>query len=316
MISIIMGTYNGERFLSEQIASIVAQTRRDWKLFIFDDGSKDETCRIARDYERLYPEKIFFFQNKRNYGAKGNFFQGLGRVAKELEMDSDYFAFSDQDDVWYPNKLSLMLSKIEEVEGKDKRPAVVFSDVEITDKDLNVVGASYYAEAKVKVDRLDFASLLMENKAIGGTMMVNLSLVLKQMAAETVRGGFPEKAKMHDWWFMLLGASLGKIGYVKEVTEAYRQHENNVVGGTSFFSYVKMRLFSLSEIPKRLEENFEQAEDFLNFFGEELAKEEREVLKAFLSLREEGFFRKRKILMEHGFYKSGLIRNLALFVWI
>lgn len=316
MISIIMGTYNGERFLREQLDSILSQEETNWKLYIFDDGSKDKTEFIAKEYEKRYPEKIFFFKNKENHGAKGNFFQGLNRVFRELNPESEYVAFSDQDDVWYENKLSLVLSKMKEMEREKKLPSAVFSDVRLTDWNLKEKADSYFEAAGLDETKVDFASLLMENKAIGGTMLINRALIEKELSSEKREKSYPKKAKMHDWWFMLMAAAFGKIGYVKEPTEAYRQHESNVVGGASFFAYLKERVLRFREIKGRLDENVSQGEEFLRFFEKDLSEESLRILKDFVRLKESGFFGKRTILIKHRFYKSGFIRNLALFIFI
>ena len=130
MIAIIMGVYNGEKYIKEQIGSIIAGDCKDWKLFIFDDGSKDNTDNIVKEFIKNYPDKIYFEKNRENFGAAGNFFNGIKRVARELAPEAEYFCFSDQDDVWVEDKLSRSLAKIKEIEGG--RPSLVFSDVAIT----------------------------------------------------------------------------------------------------------------------------------------------------------------------------------------
>lgn len=316
MISIIMGTYNGGVFLSEQIESILAQAATDWRLFIFDDGSSDDTEAIARAYEEKFPEKIKFFRNEANHGAKGNFFQGLMRVFKKEAPDSEYFAFSDQDDVWDRKRLSLGLEKMKEVEGDGSLPVAVFSDVKLVNKELEVLKESYFSTAKLDKKKLDFASLLMENKAIGGTMLLNSRMVRLEAEAEEKMGTYPKKAKMHDWWFALLGSGLGRVGFIEEATEAYRQHETNVVGGESFFSYVKNRIFSFTEIRKRLIQNVSQGEEFFSYFSPHLSASKKEVLEDFISLKESGFLRRRRLIVKHGFYKSGFVRNIGLFLFL
>ena len=213
MIAIIMGTYNGEKYIREQIDSILSQDYRGWKLFIFDDGSKDGTESIVKEYVKSYPDKIFFSKNRENYGAAGNFFNGIREVASLLVPGAEYFCFSDQDDVWVEDKLSRSLAKIMQIE--DGEPALVFSDVAITDKNLTITADSYFEAEKVDKTKISLNYLLMENKLIGGTVMVNRALVNLELKAEEA-GLIPyEKAKMHDWWFGLLAAAFGKIGYVE-----------------------------------------------------------------------------------------------------
>lgn len=314
MISIIMSTYNGEEFLAEQIDSILNQDYEDWKLFIFDDGSKDRTEEIVREYQKKREGKIFFLRNERNFGAKGNFFRGLKKVAKQLEPKSEYYAFSDQDDVWDRDKLSLSLSRLKEIE-EEGFPAAVFSDVRTTDKTLKILEDSYFKGAKINMRQLDFASVLMENKAIGGTMLMNKAMVQLEMEREDQIGDVPKQAKMHDWWFALLGIGLGRVAFLERATESYRQHERNVVGGKSFFSYVKNRIFHY-KLRKSIEENILQGEEFQEYFGEFLKSENKEILENFVKISKSGFLRRRYLLVKYGFWKSGWIRNVALFLFL
>lgn len=316
MISIIMSTYNGSRFLEEQINSILLQEETAWKLYIFDDGSKDGTEELLRTFEKEHPSKIRFIKNERNYGAKGNFFQGLRWVMENEEEPSDYFSFADQDDVWDRDKLSKSLKKMKEIEGREGLPAAVFSDVRLTDSELHLLAPSYFKASGLKKDELHFSSLLMENKAIGGTLLINSSLARLQWKAENREGGYPKRAKMHDWWFALMAVSLGRVGFLSEATESYRQHGGNVVGGEGFFNYVRARLSSLGEIRGRLRENMLQGEAFLSYFAEELSEDNKAILRDFISLKNGGFFRKRWLIVKRGFYKSGFVRNLALFLFI
>lgn len=314
MIAIIMGTYNGEKYIKEQIGSILAQDYKEWKLFIFDDGSRDDTEAIVNEYIKIYPGKIYFYKNKGNYGPAGNFFNGIKEAAVMLAPDAEYFCFSDQDDVWVEDKLSRSLVKIMQIE--DGGPALVFSDVAITDKNLTITADSYFEAEKVDKTKISLNYLLMENKLIGGTVMVNRALVNLELKAEEA-GLIPyKKAKMHDWWFGLLAAAFGNIGYVEGFTEYYRQHGNNVVGGESFNSYLKARISKIDEIRHRIDENISQGEEFLKYFGEMLAEPELSTVKEFVSLRTKRFLDKRVSIIKNRFLKSGLIRNIALFIFM
>lgn len=314
MISIIMGTYNGEKYIKEQINSILEQDNTGWKLFIFDDGSEDETEKIIEEYVRNYPDKIYFQKNKENFGAAGNFFNGIKEVAERLAPETEYYCFSDQDDVWVKDKLSRSLARIKEIE--DGNPALVFSDAAITDKDLNITAKSYFTAEKIDRTRLSLNYLLMENKFIGGTVMINKSLVETELRAE-YKGLIPyRRAKMHDWWFGLLAAGIGKVGYVEGFTEYYRQHEANVVGGENFGSYFVERFSKMNEIKIRIVKNIEQAEEFLNYFELYLPGNESKRVKEFVKLKYKGFFGKRISIIKNSFLKTGLVRNIALFIFI
>ena len=314
MIAIIMGVYNGEKYIKEQIGSIIAGDCKDWKLFIFDDGSKDNTEKIVKEFIKNYPDKIYFEKNRENFGAAGNFFNGTKRVKEELAPEAEYFCFSDQDDVWVEDKLSRSLAKIKEIEGG--RPALVFSDVAITDKNLKVTADSYFKAEKVDNTKIALNYLLMENKFIGGTVMVNKALVDAELKAEE-KGLLPhKKAKMHDWWLGLIAAGLGRVGEVKGFTEYYRQHGGNVVGGETFGSYFISRISKLKEIRQRIYQNIEQAEEFLSYFGDSLPPDKKRITKEFVKLKDRGFIGRRMSLIKNRFFKSGFIRNIALLIFI
>ena len=280
MIAIIMGVYNGEKYIKEQIGSIIAGDCKDWKLFIFDDGSKDNTDNIVKEFIKNYPDKIYFEKNRENFGAAGNFFNGIKRVARELAPEAEYFCFSDQDDVWVEDKLSRSLAKIKEIEGG--RPSLVFSDVAITDKNLKVTADSYFKAEKVDNTKIALNYLLMENKFIGGTVMVNKALVDAELKAEE-KGLLPhKKAKMHDWWFGLIAAGISK----------------------------------LKEIRQRIYQNVEQAEEFLLYFEDSLPPDRKRITKEFVKLKDRGFIGRRVSLIKNRFFKSGFIRNIALLIFI
>ena len=139
MIEILMATFNGEKFIRQQIDSILAQSCGDWHLTVSDDGSKDETVAIIDDYQFRYPEKIRRICSQKKFGTARDHFFWLLR-----NCTADYICFSDQDDVWKPDKLRLFaerIREIEEAEGKNT-PILVFSDLCVVDEALNVINDS------------------------------------------------------------------------------------------------------------------------------------------------------------------------------
>ncbi|MDD3174726.1 MAG: glycosyltransferase, partial [Herbinix sp.] len=111
-VAIVMTTYNGEKYVGEQINSILASTYQDFELFICDDGSKDSTMSILRDYEKQNPTKVHVFQNETNQGVTINFLKTLCRTTM------DYMMFCDQDDVWKSNKIAITLKRIRHMEAQ------------------------------------------------------------------------------------------------------------------------------------------------------------------------------------------------------
>ncbi len=304
-IAIIMATYNGEKYVDEQINSILASNYQDLELFIYDDGSKDNTVSILRNYENQYPEKVHVYQNESNLGHLMNFMHALS------ETTADYVMFSDQDDVWNSNKVAVTIKRMKHMEAQSDKetPLVVFTDAIVVDQDLNTLNHSFFCSGHLNPYRTDLGHLLMENKLIGCTVMVNAALRRKLLSRQ-----LPKKARYHDWWIALIAASYGKIGFVKEGTLLYRQHGGNVVGDTGFAAYVKNRILGLHQQREALAALYRQASEFLELYGDTLSDKNREIISNFAALPEMNFLDRRITILHYGFLKTGLLRNIGLLI--
>lgn len=302
-VAIVMATYNGEKYVEEQIESILASSYQDFELFIYDDGSKDNTLSILRSYELQNPSKVHVFQNEKNQGVVLNFLQAVSRTTM------DYAMFCDQDDFWKPNKITQTLKRMRHMEAQISKctPLAVFTDAVIVDQNLNVLKSSFFCSNHLNPRKTDLPHILMENKLIGCTVMINCALrkVLQSYP-------LPNHAKFHDWWVALIAASMGKIGYVCEGTLLYRQHEGNVVGGADFVSYFKNRITSLQNQKDALRILYRQAEEFLSIYDELLTEENKNIIRRFANLEQYNFLIKRSMILHCGYKKTGVIRNLGL----
>lgn len=310
-----MGTYKGERYLSEQLDSLLASTCQEWKLYLCDDGSTDRTLQIAEEYQGRYPQRIRVWKNPENLRSARNFFAGLRRVSEE--EPADYYMFCDQDDRWDADKIAVSLERMQQLErevGADK-PLLVYTDSRLTDEGGRVLEPSFQRVSHFRSEHCDLAHLLMENKMPGCTEMMNTALVQKAFSS-AVQAEFPADMKMHDWWFGLVAAAYGRISYLDRATMDYRQHGGNVVGGTSFGSYLQDRLADIRKQKESIRENIRQAQSFRLWYGEDLGEQQQEILQAFCCLGEAGVLERRRLLIRYGFWKSGLIRNVALFLLV
>lgn len=300
-INIIMATYQGEMYLPQQLDSLLQSTYTDYTISIYDDGSTDHTADIIRTYLERYPDKISFTQNQKNMGHRNNFLQGV------IGSSYDYVMFCDQDDVWNVDKIekTYRCMKLAEAENHSCCPVVVFTDAAIVDETLQPLHDSFHQSGGLDTSKLDLPHMLMENKMMGCTMMLNRAVIEKVTQ-------FPKFARFHDWWIALIAAAYGRIVYLPEATMLYRQHGNNVVGNTSFPSYVKNRLSHLKEQRSAVTENIKQAEEFYRIYQESLPLESKKKIKAFLELGQAGFFKKRYLVLKYGFLKSGFTRNIGL----
>jgi glycosyltransferase involved in cell wall biosynthesis len=308
-LQILMATFNGRRFLARQLDSILAQSVANWTLLIRDDGSTDGTAEIIRNYQHVHAGKITIIEDGLgNLGPKGNF-------VKLLESaDADYIMFSDQDDVWLPDKIELSISgmkKLEQAKG-NALPLLVHTDLVVADGNLRPIADSLWKFQKMDPRRGNrIERIFIENVATGCTVLINRKL--RDMALP-----IPPAAIMHDWWLALVAAAFGSISHLPDRTVLYRQHDTNEVGAQSWdLSYLVRKLtqfFDGEQLKENLSRTGRQAAAFFERFRYQLDDDKKEKAAAYAGLGELGMLRKRFTLLRHGFFRTGLARNVSLFL--
>lgn len=248
-IAILMATYNGERYLAEQIDSLLAQTCQDWHLYIHDDGSTDRTMDVVRIYSEKYPEKICILDYPAQGGACRNFLSLLEHI------EAQYYMFCDQDDVWETSKIEMEFSAMKEVEERNEgKPIIVNSDLTVVDADLQTIHPSFWKYRNIYPNFVkhfeDFAAI---NVVTGSTMLLN------QQTKDVIHRPYTH-AMMHDAWITLCATIHGGIlRNIKTPTVLYRQHGNNTIGALDAklltFSY---RLRHISELTSIFFRQFRQ----------------------------------------------------------
>ncbi len=218
MLTILLATYNSERYLREQLDSIFSQTYHDWILVIRDDLSTDDTMCIVKEYQSHYPEKITILDNEgKSLRAYLNFYEMLSKV------EADYYMFCDHDDVWLPNKIEISMKRMKEVE-RTEVPVIVHTDMKVVDQDLNIINDSFWAYSRLLPEKTSFKEMVLCNSVNGCTMLFNRNA--RELALPHVT-----HATMHD---MLVAQSVAaKNGIISPIyvpTVLYRQHIDNVVG--------------------------------------------------------------------------------------
>jgi len=308
MITILMATFNGEKYIDEQIQSILSQSVDNWKLIIQDDCSTDSTVRIIQKYLVKYPDKITIVQRQSpSRSAKTNFISML-EMAK-----SDYVMTCDQDDIWLPNKVELTLKKMRDMEceyGKDI-PLLVHTDLKVVNENLEVVAESMFRYQNLDSRRISFNNLLVQNIVTGCTMMFNRPLL-------NLADNVPDESIMHDWWFALVAAAFGKIGFVKEPTILYRQHRSNEIGAKDVRSFLYNLKRSLDKEGNRvaLQCRYNQAAAFLGLFEKELTDECLRYLKAYISIPNYMKIKRIKIIWDYDFWMTGFVRKCGQILYI
>lgn len=243
-VVIAMATYNGGRFIEEQIRSIQAQSYSDWVLYIRDDGSRDDTVQKVLQFERKDHRVKLVRDMLGNQGAIGNF-STLMKFA--LEESADYVFFADQDDVWHPEKLATMLGAMRELELTHgaQTPLLVHCDLAVVNEVLRPIADSFVKYSRLAPTSADLGVLLCQNQVTGCACVINRTLL--ELACPV-----PHNVLMHDWWLALLASTTGKIGFVPKPLVKYRQHGENVLGAVSLGRRLKELLFSLRQWELRM----------------------------------------------------------------
>lgn len=301
MISILLASYNGERFIKEQIESLLGQTNQEFRLFICDDKSSDNTFEIISSYAVKYPDKIFIKQNSKNTGgAKYNFINMM------IEYKDDHVMLCDQDDIWLPDKIETTLKKIYEMEavyGKST-PLLVHSDLTVVDEELRVISDSFMKTIMADYSKTSLNSLITQNTLTGCTAMYNRAL------AELITAK-PEYMIMHDWWLMLTAAAFGQIGTVNEPVILYRQHGNNEVGAkkVNTLSHMIQKIVYHREMSDAIKQTYAQADSFLKAFGAKLTESQRELLENYAALSEQPRLKRLITMFRYKTFKHGFLRK-------
>ncbi|HEX2610575.1 MAG TPA: glycosyltransferase family 2 protein [Gemmatimonadales bacterium] len=222
-LTIVLSTYNGARFLAEQIESIRQQTFTDWMLLLRDDGSVDETRVIVDSLEALDSRIVVVRDQLGNLGPVGSYGVLLQHAA---DRGARYVALADQDDVWQADKLAQELELIRDRERVigESVPLLVHTDLTVVREDLSVVHPSFLDFQRLShVTQDQLSRLLMQNFVTGCTTVINRALLEAALP-------FPKVVFMHDWWLALCAATLGEVLYLPRATVLYRQHGGNALG--------------------------------------------------------------------------------------
>jgi rhamnosyltransferase len=231
LVTIVMSTYNGERFVRQQLDSLIEQKYANWCLLIRDDGSSDSTVNIIDEYQSRDARIRMVRDTHGNLGPAKSFICLLQQVTSPI------FMCCDQDDIWLPHKVH---QAVDRLEGSGDIPKLFFTDLVVVDDALNVIAESFMTFQKFNPHRASsIKGLLMQNVVVGCTMAGNHALLkLIQPAALKDCG----QMLMHDWWLALLASAFGTIEYSPVALILYRQHGGNSLGapGSNFARYIAM----------------------------------------------------------------------------
>tara|TARA_B100000989_G_C19497016_1_gene452497 strand:- start:321 stop:1151 length:831 start_codon:yes stop_codon:yes gene_type:complete len=226
-IQILLATYNGEKFLHEQLDSIVSQEYKSWNLLIHDDGSNDNTIFILNEYKNIYPNKISLLNDQKIFSsASKNFFHLIEHRSREANL----YCLCDQDDIWHESKLKLIIERYNSID--DKAPILIHSDLSLIDSSGKLLEKSHNKLINFKKNLITKDTSLYYNPIPGCAMSINSTLANKI--------SYSKYMVMHDWWILLSAIYENTtILYIKFPLVKYRQHSKNVLG------YKKINIFIL-----------------------------------------------------------------------
>lgn len=257
-VIVMMSTYNGERYLPEQINSILQQKDVKVILLVRDDGSQDKTLDILEEYSQRYDNVSYFTGN--NLRSCGSFMN----LVKE-SPDAPYYAFSDQDDVWLENKLSMALKLLKQ--ETENIPLLYYSNLVITDE--NLIQKGMYFKKKLSIENK--YSSLVEYTCTGCTMVFN-----KLLRDLLLVNSMPD-CTMHDAWINMICSLFGKCIYDNNGYILYRQHENNVIGSSVRTDKLLTLLSRIKRLTdKKLQPRLRNAISFYRIYGDRLSSEDLE----------------------------------------
>jgi len=308
-VEVLLATYNGERFLREQIDSILLQDYKNLRVLARDDGSNDSTTAILKEYEHRFPDRFRTMPPGAPTGnAKDNFLL-LMKAAT-----SDYVCFSDQDDIWLPGKVSRTMQAMStlELQHGTNSPLLVFTDLQVVDDSLKTLHESLWRLAGVDPDQIHrLATVLVHNPVTGCTMLINRRLL-------DIAVKMPGEAAMHDSWIALLASAFGASEAVAAKTVLYRQHDRNVIGIDAHKKSWREQIAGFFQREGRVlqwKANERKVEALLRIHKEELSPKHRKLLEAYLRCgRSDSRIVRVATMLRYRFFRPGFSRNAATLV--
>lgn len=316
LVAIVLCTFNGSKYIEAMMDSIIVQTYENWELWISDDGSKDNTISVVRQYAEFYPEKIHILPEHAPLGACTNFLKTL--TGAQLN-EAEYYMFADQDDVWFPDKIEKLVAamRMEEQSERKETPLLIHSDCRVTDQNLQTIASSFTAYMGYNQSMKSLPHLLVQNNVVGASVLFNRALRNRIHSV-------PQSAVMHDHWIALAAAAFGRIGYLPEATYDYRQHAENVIGAreggawrelknklNSFHKSGDNPAGSSGEKGGGYDALFRQCEEFLRLYGNDMSAGDKRTVEQFLLIPESCRLRKMGIVLKNGFVYDKIYRTLG-----
>lgn len=297
-ISVALCTFNGARFLDEQLASIAAQTRQPDELVVCDDASSDGTRDILDRFAISASFPVRIIVNDSNRGVITNFRQAIALCTGELT------ALADQDDVWLPDKLERAEAAL--MSSINIGTTLYCTKLQYVDSRLKPLGLS------ITPHNTGFSNAVVENSATGCSVVFGREIKKRFLEAQ------PADMVMHDWWLYLLATAFGSVIYDSQHGLLYRQHDSNAAGWQPRPSKLWNRMHLLRRrllAGREGMDSLNQALRFVNSYPD-IDGKKREIVDELVKLRQAGFARRLNYLRSPKVARNDALENLGLKIMI
>lgn len=295
-VAVLLCTFQGGRFLAEQLDSIGAQKHKNFTLWASDDGSTDDTLQILEHYQNLWGKERVSIRSGPREGFAANFLS----LACDTDIQGDLFAFVDQDDIWEPDKLSRAIARLETVQSN--KPALYCSRTRLIDERGREIGFSPLFHKPP-----GFANALIQNIGQGNTMVMN------RAARDLMNSACERDVVYHDWWtYLLIAGAGGDVFYDPCPTVRYRRHSANLMGPNASLRTRLDRMWLLFNGEFR---NWNSTNiNALQKTRRVLTPDNKRILDEFRAARDRWLLPRLLGLRKSGIYHQKLIGNFGLFV--
>lgn len=294
-VAILLCTYNGQRYLADQLDSFVSQTHQNWKVWVSDDGSGDGTLALLETYRQNWRAGQMSILAGPRSGVTANFLSLVCNGA----INAEYYAYSDQDDIWNPDKLERAVRWLDGVPAVT--PALYCSRTRCVDEENNEIGLS-----PLFTKPASFANALIQNIAGGNTMVIN-----RAARALLREAGANVPAVIHDWWtYLVVTACGGAVHYDRYPSLRYRQHGANLIGIRTGWIARAKRFRQLWG--GRLRANVDDNIAAMCTLQGRLTPESRETLDCFVAARKMRLLPRLFYFKHSGVYRQTFLGNLGL----
>ncbi len=306
--AILMAVYNGEQFLREQLDSILAQSFRDWILYVSDDGSTDESLKILEEYRKKDARIAGIYQNEGPHGAFCNFYSLMRRI-RESNQPPSYYFYCDQDDIWEPEKLEVSVKAMREAESTYGRiPLLCYSDLQMMDE-AGHPAPETIAQGR-RIELTNPLDIFFAHRYVWGTTMGHNRALWERLT-------LPEDLSdeiSHDNYLAKYAAVYGKILYLDKPLVRYRRHGGNVSSIAKRYGIGDGLKRALTRMPEVV--NNHAKTYYASLYALRHMPQKTELTEELEHTLSEGGIRALSFVRKHRIRYSGNLFNRIAFVWI